>query len=298
MGNLWAHSLPNYLQKWGVPFSLEPGWETRSRSSGGLDAVWGIGVHHTASQTSVENDTRYMWYNSDIRPVGNCLLARDGSVRIGAAGATNTQGSGGPYHTTRGTIPLDAGNRYTYSIEAANNGVGEPWTADQERVYPLLCVAVMDWATNDTPGAPLNCGDIFSHFEWAPGRKIDPAGPAQWSGYTNASWNMDSFRGSVFAVFTGSTPPPVNPPDPNPIPPPVGDTYLTNMPNLQQGASGNAVVTLQTLLIQRGLWTDKPANRDGVFGSGTDKGVRDFQASRHITVDGKVGSETWNELGH
>lgn len=83
-----------------------------------------------------------------------------------------------------------------------------------------------------------------------------------------------------------------------PVPDPTPEATLKDMPTLKQGATGNAVVTLQTLLIQRGIWSDKPANRDGVFGSGTDAGVRKFQSARHITVDGVVGGQTWAELGH
>ncbi len=51
--------------------------------------------------------------------------------------------------------------------------------------------------------------DIMSHFEWAPGRKIDPAGPPspfagdnQWQ-----MWDMDKFRAAVTARPT--PPPPV-----------------------------------------------------------------------------------------
>ena len=96
MGGVWLHDLPYVIAAAGIPHRTWPGWETRSRSSGGYDAVWALGVHHTASSTTPDNDCSYMWQNSPDRPIGTMLLDRAGLVTVGAAGATNTQGKGGP----------------------------------------------------------------------------------------------------------------------------------------------------------------------------------------------------------
>ena len=196
MGDLWASDLPANLDRWELDYVLYDGWDTRSRSSGGFDAVYGIGVHHTASSTSPANDAAWCWRNSDDRPIGNVILMRDGVVWVGAAGASNTQGKGGPYTFHRGTAGQDNGNRVMFSIEAANNGLGEPWPLVQQSAYLTLCCAVLDWATECTPGGPIVPDDVIAHFEWAPGRKYDPAGQSDWAA-GSALWNMDVFRGEV-----------------------------------------------------------------------------------------------------
>jgi peptidoglycan hydrolase-like protein with peptidoglycan-binding domain len=61
-------------------------------------------------------------------------------------------------------------------------------------------------------------------------------------------------------------------------------------PLVVQGNTGERVIALQNLLNQRigaGLVVD------GIFGPKTNTAVRNFQASRHILVDGKVGNQTW-----
>ena len=70
----------------------------------------GIVVHHTASSTSTYNDTNYMWNNAPSKPVGAIYLARNGEIVVGAAGATNCAGLGGPYTTSKGTIAKDTAN--------------------------------------------------------------------------------------------------------------------------------------------------------------------------------------------
>ena len=175
----------------------EPSWMTRGRGSGGYTkGPLAIGVHHTASKTSPENDKRYMWHNADAKPIGAVLLDREGKVHVGCAGATNTQGKGKSLKCSTGTIPENKQNEYVFSIEGANAGTGEAWPQAQQDAYVNLC-AVLCMKLG------LSVGDIFGHFESAPGRKADPAGPAQWEDGTGLSegktrvWNMDAFRGSV-----------------------------------------------------------------------------------------------------
>lgn len=191
MGAVWLGSLPKVLAEAGLNVTTWPGWETRSRSSGGYDAVWGIGIHHDAAPagTSLTTRCRYAWEQSPTRPIGAVWLHTDGSVVVGAAGATNTQGKGGPYQTSKGVIPLNAGNRYILSIEASNNGVGEVWPEVQQQAYVKMCAALCEWLKLDPKR------DVFAHFEWT-SRKIDPAGPSRYAAGAN-KWNMDAFRNDV-----------------------------------------------------------------------------------------------------
>jgi hypothetical protein len=155
--------------------------------------VWGIGIHHDAAPAgmSLENRCRYAWENAQYRPIGALWLHTDGRVMVGATGATNTQGMGGPYKTSRGTIPLNAGNRYVLSIEASNNGIGEVWPEAQQDAYVKMCRVLCDWLTLDPKT------DVFAHFEWT-SRKYDPAGPSRYAaGVTK--WNMPAFRSDVLA---------------------------------------------------------------------------------------------------
>jgi len=201
MGTIWLLSLPDVLRGAGLRVVEHPGWETRARSSGGYDAVLAVQVHHTASKTSPENDQAYIWHNADSEPIGACYLGRDGVWTVGCAGATNTSGSGGPL----GAIPLDAANRYVISVEAANDGVGEPWPWVQTDSYltgvTALCAAY---------GLSTRHPDVHSHKEWT-SRKIDPAGPSPWA-QGSASWNMDAFRADL-----GAGPPPPQEDDVLPI---------------------------------------------------------------------------------
>lgn len=215
MGQVWVTSLPDVLRDGGLVVDVWPGWEVRARSTGGYDGLWAVQVHHTASATSPESDCRYMWEGSPDRPIGAIHLARDGRFTVGAAGATNTSGKGGPRPTIHGTIPLDSANRYVLSIEAANNGVGEAWPKAQVDAYIRGC-AVLNTAYG------LSVGDLHGHWEWCepnyPGRKIDPAGASRYA-TGGDKWDMNAFRSDVFNATT----------PPAPIPPPTipGDEDMT-----------------------------------------------------------------------
>jgi hypothetical protein len=169
------------------------GWQTRARSSGGYGEGQPSVVmcHHTASGPSSDGwpDVEYMTYHSDIAPMANLYLSRDGTVYVMAGGATNTNGAGGPI----GTVPTDSMNTHAIGIEAGNDGTGEPWPEAQQRAYVHL-VSTLCQAYGIT--------ETYHHAEYAPTRKVDCAGPSRWA--RSGSWDYDAFRSDVF----GAAPPP------------------------------------------------------------------------------------------
>lgn len=204
MGGIWLGSLPDVLRSAGLEVDVYPGWETRSRSSGGYDALLGIQVHHTASSgLNPLAEMGYMWNNAADRPIGALYLAPNGRWTVGAAGATNTSGKGGPLVTSRGTIPLDAANRYVISVEAANPGNGTPWPVVQQLSYVKGVAALNRAYFNGVLALP---GDVHSHFEWTT-RKVDPAGSSRYAVGTN-KWNMHQFREDVRGLLVPTPPAP------------------------------------------------------------------------------------------
>lgn len=174
------------------------GWETRARGSGGYQgsAPWCVMWHHTASNASPENDVSYI-INAEDAPIANLYLARDGAVWVCAAGASNTNGKGGPFEVSRGVVPLDRMNEYAVSIEAANGGTGEPWSEVQIDAFFRTSLALTDWLG-------LEPDDALGHFDWTPGRKIDPAraeaveGPWKPRSVNSAgTWNLDDIRAEL-----------------------------------------------------------------------------------------------------
>jgi len=197
------------------------GWETRARSSGGfpsppLCVFW----HHTASQTSIENDLAWQCHGCDDAPVGNMTIDREGTVWPVAAGASNCAGKGGPATFSRGTIPADSGNTRGFNIEVANNGVGEAWPVAQIDSYFLTSNTLNAYVGNQPD-------DVISHAlgtgnGWTD-RKIDPAksgsvqGPWRPGGCNGSSdtWVLDDIRAECRRRAG----------DPGPIPPlPGGQT--------------------------------------------------------------------------
>ncbi|MFI1729991.1 peptidoglycan-binding protein [Streptomyces acidicola] len=69
-------------------------------------------------------------------------------------------------------------------------------------------------------------------------------------------------------------------------------TWQALIVTVRQGSSGPAVQAVQSQLNSRGY----SLAVDGAFGPGTDSAVRSFQSARRLTVDGIVGSNTWQAL--
>jgi len=255
MGSIWLRDLDDWLRTEGIAFREYPGWETRARSSGGFDQVWGIVAHHTASNATWQNDCAYMWQNATTKPIGNVHLDRAGVVTIGTAGASNTNGKGiAPWSTSKGVIPLDPssmGNRMAFAIEAASNGVGERWPRPQMDAYLRL----MNMLCRRLRLDPMR--DVTTHRGWAGTRKSDPFGPAD--GYPTlgaGTWDVAALRSLVAAAGSTLQPPP--------IPPPSGDddmlvssktlASVTSAPPVDQFNSGAASEWFQQALFKAFLF--------------------------------------------
>ena len=208
MGSRYLHDLADVCRYTGYPVVEVDGWPYRARGSGGYDPGYPnhVIVHHTASGPGSDpmnggGDVSYCAFGHPDAPVGNLYLSRDGTVHVMAGGAANTNGTG---TDPCGLVPDDGMNSRSVAIEAGNDGVGEPWPAPQQDSYRRLC-AVLCAAYG------IGVAQIHAHFEWAPGRKIDPAGPSDYATGA-ASWNMAAFRADVADV--GEIPPPTTEDDP------------------------------------------------------------------------------------
>jgi hypothetical protein len=197
MGSRYLLDLADVARRAGPVIEME-GWQHNARGSGGYDNGLPnhIIVHHTASPPSSDGfgDANYCCYGHPDSPVGNLYLSRTGTIYVMAGGAANTNGTGSD---PCGVTPDDSMNSQSIAIEAANEGTGEEWNDVQldvyERLVTNLCLAY---------GIPV--GRVHSHFEWAPSRKIDPAGPARYATGGNM-WDMDAFRAKVAYLMVPNT---------------------------------------------------------------------------------------------
>jgi peptidoglycan hydrolase-like protein with peptidoglycan-binding domain len=69
------------------------------------------------------------------------------------------------------------------------------------------------------------------------------------------------------------------------------------MPLLKEGASGEVVRSLQSLL-SNGAWGPVPGAVDGQYGPKTRASLEGFQSWAHVGVDGIVGERTWDASLH
>ena len=180
---LW---LPDKLREYGVQTSLVDGWMTRG--AGTLEPQVVIAHHDAIPGPATAPGLRLVTVGrSDLPgPLCQVYLGRDGVAYVVASGKANHAGEGG-WHGY-------SGNTEALGIEAANDGVGEPWPLVQLDAYYKIVAAMLD-GMGFKGDESRTCG----HKEWAPTRKIDPRGI-----------DMNDFRAKVNAVWT----PPVviNPP--------------------------------------------------------------------------------------
>jgi N-acetylmuramoyl-L-alanine amidase len=203
---MFLASLADVVRSAGLPCIEVGGWRTRTRSSSPDGYQLGrpdhVMVHHSASNAATDGqaDVNYI-ISAPTAPISNLYLDRKGQVWVIAAGPTNTNGKGSAPWTT--IVPPDAMNVHAIGIEAANNGVGEPWPHVQQDAYVRLCAALC-------VAYRISTYHVRGHMEWAPGRKIDPAGSSAFA-TGSASWDMGQFRASVErALAPVPTPPPTD----------------------------------------------------------------------------------------
>jgi len=243
-------NLEEHLRSWGLKVVPVSGWKTRSANSTTFTPQ-AVLCHHTAgAATGNAPSLRYITDNV----LSQFVLGRDGTVHIVSGNRCNHAGVGGPL---RG-IPKDAGNRYTWGIEAENTGRGEPWPAVQLEAYYKLAAALCDMHRVDQEA-------VFAHKEWAPTRKTDPNGIT-----------MSSFRAEVAKRLS------------------AGKGGFVADPVLRIGDSGQAVTNLQNALVKHKFLVSGQV--DGDFGPTTEKALKAFQSARKLIADGVCGPATWAAL--
>lgn len=253
--------LPTHLRRWGLTVVTKDGWRFRGRPYDFRPRA--IIAHHTASSARGGNFASENVVTNGRPglpgPLCQFLLGRDGTVKIIAAGYANHAGYGGP----KAGIPANQGNTYAIGIEAENDGRGEPWSAKQLQAYYRLCAALLVWmGTKDVT-------KVIGHKEWAPGRKIDPAGI-----------NMDTFRANVKKAIAAG-----------PLLPTI------SLSKVQPGKKNSDVLKLKKKLYAKGY---RGFLMNETFGPGTRIAYRKFQQSLGYTgtdADGRPGTLSLRQLG-
>jgi hypothetical protein len=238
MGGIYLDWLADELRAAGgnvVEYDTQ--WKRRARSSGGFAAQpLGVSFHHTAgaSGASAKSECDYMCVaaGNSNKPTANIYIARDGTIWVLAAGATNTSGKGGPLTLSRGTVGTDCANTTTVGMEMGNNGVGEPWPEVQIDAAFLASNAINRRLGNQPT-------DVFSHNLYAPSRKIDPATAAAVQGpwkprscTSSGTWSTDDIRAECARRAT-TTPTP-------PAPTPEEDDDMATVPAIWRMDNDNA----------------------------------------------------------
>jgi peptidoglycan hydrolase-like protein with peptidoglycan-binding domain len=276
---LW---LPEVLRAAGVQVNEYPGWKTRSRplSTGSFKAA-GLMFHHDASgpgpSPSVAHWIAEVATPSAPPPASQIWVDYHGVWHVIAAGRANHAGTGGGSGAAPAArwVPVNSGNSCLIGVET-DHTTGEQWPQGQYDAIVLGFAAILRHL-----GLPAS--RAVAHKEYAPGRKVDPAGV-----------DMDTFRAQVARAMR-SDPAPLPPADlPKPDPTPAPKPKPTTSGTLRRGDTGNGVLMLQKWLA-RLVGLDYSSGR-GIFGPRTERAVKQFQRASGLLQDGVVGPKTWLAL--
>lgn len=178
------------LRDYGLEVGLIPGWERRGSSSFNPK---GHVVHHDANPTRwIGPPNMLIAGRPDLAgPLCNFALNSAGKVWMIAAGRANHAGTG----SWRGLV----GNASVWGTEAQNAGTGQVWPDEQIDAYARLCAATGEYSG-------FTAEMVCRHAEWAPSRKIDPAGP--WA--DGHDWAFDASHFRALVAQGGTTDVPLN----------------------------------------------------------------------------------------
>lgn len=248
-------------------------WKTRGHTDGPtMDDVVGVMGHHTAGPAAGDLPSFGTVLNGrpDLAgPLANLMLSR--------AGVWVTIAAGRPWHAGAADnpaawpwIPDGDANGHVLGIEAESDGAGD-WTPAQLTAYPQGVAALLRYRG-------LGADRFLGHLEWAPRRKVDPAG---WPG------GLVGFRATVNGLL-GAVP--------APHPPAIAWTlpaghYYGNIAGPAQSHGGinaterAAVKVIQAWLIYHGCVAGLPSSAwstsgwaDGVWGPPTDAAMATWHA--------------------
>ena len=213
--------IADVLRAAGLNVVEQPGWETRGKDFVSID---GHMAHHTASpKTSTLAVNLSVVTNGNAvapGPIANVLLWRDGTYYVIASGRCN--------HAGKGVLPWvaqDQGNTHLLSTEAVNDGIGELWAPAMVEAYEIGTAAMLRHLGLDSSRAT-------THAEYAPTRKIDPAGPTGGRIATlpgRSTWLPVSWRERIADRLR--PPPPIVDPDP------LEDTRVNAVVGLEENHS-------------------------------------------------------------
>ena len=202
--------LANRLQGKGLTVVIRPrsqGKAARKFTAGYYRGCQAVVMHHTGSSgLSPSGDIGWIDGKGGSDPgfvIANGYIARDGTVTLIASGPTYTEGAGGPW----GLIPSGRANDVAFSYEIGGTTKGTYPHVQQHAsliAAQVTCeLAAELWAWYDDPYNPHR---LFTHFEWAPDRKVDVGGFSRWSVDGN-QWDFDKFRADTAALATPEPPP-------------------------------------------------------------------------------------------
>lgn len=200
MGSFYWTAVPDILRDAGINVITIPGYERRSRATGGFDlpGPFGMSVHHTAGSMNGIVAATYGALQHVSKPICNIEWDRQGNAYVAACGASNTVGAGGPLGRIKG--PGNYGNPTTFGNEIQNRGTGEPYPEPQQEAV-VVGLSALYAVGHEEFGWEMDIpvDRLFAHFEWAPTRKIDPAGPSRWwdPNERYGKWRMVAFRSDV-----------------------------------------------------------------------------------------------------
>jgi surface antigen len=203
-------------------------------------------------------------------------------------------GMDGPWCAMTVSRALCAAGFTTDGENVAVPGVRQT-TAKGWAYVPYMLNDFRDAARADKNPRP---GDLVI-FDWEGDGSVDHVGMVERVEPDGSIWTYEGNRDDMLMHVHRSTSvvaafchPPYDD-TPSPVPPPAPPSGVPPFPGYcSLGSTGTAVSQSQQRLADRG-WN---LEVDGVFGPGTDKVVRAYQAEKALGVDGVVGPTTWQSL--